>query len=270
MASMSIGEAINIAIAPKTRRVRICAARSKAAVLRGSLEAGTFEQEFFQQISFKERDRLGSVFEAMKREGGRLRRAAAEGRRLSDREQLLTSLRTTTGAIFNKLIQLAARNGGAVFPSYDQLAEWLDVGRATVARAIDLLCRLQLLFRQRRFKIGDDTDGARYKQTSNAYRVFLPPWAESLLPRRLRSAPAPDDVVQREQDRIVEQANMLRRLSPTEYVKAVVREDSLAAVLLSFGAALECQARCESHDDPQRALESNLYGNIGRATREVE
>ncbi len=79
-----------------------------------------------------------------------------------------------------------------VYPSYDRLASATALGRATVARAIQILEDAGFLIRQRRFRrVEGEGPGPRFEQTSNAYRPVAPKKLLSLLPRWLRPAPVP-------------------------------------------------------------------------------
>lgn len=70
-----------------------------------------------------------------------------------------------------------------------------------------------------------DRPKARNAQTSNVYRMSFPNRLARFLPRRLRPVPLPDDVVQREVDRI-EQIEVMRLWRSPRQVVAEEIEDA--------------------------------------------
>lgn len=255
--------------------------RTGAPIRRDSIEAGTFEEHFFQIPAKGEPDRLLRMARAALDAGRRLKRAArAEGRVLSPAETALAGLTAGAVRVFEEICTLARLNEGRVFPSYDWLANATALGRATVARALRSLEIAGFLARQRRFKrVGPESgqgdeehrnsgDGAgqgpRYAQTSNAYRALLPARLMPHLPRWMTPAPLPDDVVQRQQDRAVDVTTMHATLTCRELAETVVG-GALGRVLAKLGARIDAretaakkQAGCESHDKPQ-PLSDSIY-----------
>ena len=233
--------------------------RTGAPVLRGSIEAGTFEEMFFAVPAKGECDRLVRLARAALDAGRRLKRAArGEGRSLSAAERQLAGLSAAAVRVYEELCMLARLNRGRVYPSYDHLAAATALGRATVARAITALERAGFLVRQRRFaRVGGEGPGPRYAQTSNAYRPTVPQRLLGFLPRWCRPAPIPDDAEQRLTDRAEEVAAMHASLSCRELAQATVG-GALGRVLAKLGAALDAQQR-ESHDDPQPLANSYIH-----------
>ncbi|MHA0336992.1 helix-turn-helix domain-containing protein [Sphingomonas aquatilis] len=233
--------------------------RTGAPVLRGSLEAGTFEEAFFAVPTPGETDRLLTACRRARDAGRRLAREARAGTRiLSATERRLAALTGGAVRVFEEICTLARLNRGRVFPSYDWLAEATGLGRATIARAIVLLEAAGFLVRQRRFARDEGAGGSgdprpRYRQTSNAYRALLPASVRAYLPRWLRPAPLPDDQVQREADRREADAAMRATLSCRELAQASVG-GALGRMLARLGARID--AACESQNDPQPLTES--------------
>lgn len=211
-----------------------------AAVLRDSVEAGTFEHLFFASPAKGETDRLLRAARRILDAGRQLRREArCDGRVLTTAEQLLTTLTAASVRVLEEILTLSRLNRGRVFPSYDYLADATSLGRATVARSLRILENIGFLMRQRRFKRVDaDGPGPRYAQTSNVYRAFLPDIVQRYLPRWMRPAPLPDDQVQREADRQEDMAAMRATLCPHERRKAM-EKGKLAAILARIEEALE-------------------------------
>lgn len=226
-----------------------------APVLRDSVEEGTFEHLFFTAPAKGETDRLLRAARRLLDAGRQLRREArCDGRVLTPAEQRLTTLTAASVRVFEEILTLARLNKGRVFPSYDYLADATSLGRATVARALRILEGIGFLVRQRRFKkVEGDGPGPRYAQTSNVYRTFLPDMVARYLPRWMRPAPLPDDVIQREADRQDEMLAMRKTLDSREQREAM-EKGVLAKVLARIEAAIDQKDAClerESQKDPQ-------------------
>jgi hypothetical protein len=251
MTAFTLGEATAIVLG-RVRGARGCSAsahRTGAPVLRGSMEAGTFEDLFFAIPAKGETDRLLRTARAALDAGRRLKRAARiEKRQLSVAERALAALTAGAVRVYEEICTLARLNGGRVYPSYDRLAEATALGRATVARALATLEAAGLLLRQRRFKrVEGEGPGPRWEQTSNCYRLTLPARIMGLLPRWLRPASIPDDVIQREVDRGEELARMHASLSCRELARVTVG-GALGDVLARLGLQID---KRESQVDTQ-------------------
>ena len=278
MGSYSLAEALAGALGGgsailrgQTRRKRSGAPHPTGApVRRDSVEAGTFEHVFFVAPAKGETDRLLRAARRILDAGRQLRREArCDGRVLTPAEQRLTTLTAASVRVFEEILTLARLNRGRVFPSYDHLAEATSLGRATVARALRILEGIGFLVRQRRFKrIEGDGPGPRYEQTSNAYRTFLPKIVQAYLPRWMRSAPVPDDMLQREAERREETEFMLSRLPLRDQVRAMV-DGPLGKVLARLGAAIEDREdknqKRESQNHPEPHLDSLIKGKEMRS-----
>lgn len=196
--------------------------RTGAPVRRDSIEAGTFEDAFFSRPSKGETDRIYKRAAALSAGRANLRaRIAHEEREPTPREAAILRFSRNTLAVLEALLRIARVQAGRVYPTLEYLAETVGIGRRTVIRALALLTELGFVLAQRRFKrVEIDGVGPRYKQTSNAYRMLMPAWIEAHLPRWLRPAPLPADVVQQEAERIEQTAAMLSSLSRREYTLA--------------------------------------------------
>jgi predicted transcriptional regulator len=224
--------------------------RTGAPVLRNSLEAGTFETVFWIAPGKGETDRMLHVARKTLDAARRLRRDARSGQRtLSVIEQGIAKLTGSAVRVFEEILTLARLNRGRVYPSYDYLAEATGLGRATVGRALTVLEAIGFLVRQRRFhRLKGDGPGPRYEQTSNAYRPLLPSSVQSYLPRWMRSAPRPQDVVQHHADRLAETDAMLKTLSCRELAQ-VTLDGPLRKILAKLGDAIDRKER-EAQNDP--------------------
>jgi predicted transcriptional regulator len=228
--------------------------RTGAPVLRDSIEAGTFEALFFAVPAKGETDKLLRIARRTLDAGRQLRREARAGDRiLTAAERRIVTLTAAAVRVYEEILTLARLNRGRVFPSYDHLSAATSLGRATIARALHILEDIGFLVRQRRFKRVDaDGPGPRYRQTSNAYRATLPQRVLGFMPRWMRPAPLPDDVVQRETDRTGEVAAMLEGLSCRELATATVG-GPLGRMLAKLGAGID-RRECESQNNPQPLL----------------
>ena len=114
--------------------------RTGARVRRDSIEAGTFEDMFFATPAKGECDRLIRMARTALDAGRRIKREArGQGRALTGPEQVLASLTAGAVRVYEELCTLARLNAGRVYPSYDRLAAATALGRATVARALQIL-----------------------------------------------------------------------------------------------------------------------------------
>lgn len=259
MAFHSLGDATRIALGsiPVRRTPARSGAvhRTGAPVRRDSIEAGTFEDQFFAAPARGETDRLLRMARSALDSARRLKRIERTGERaLSAAERQLTRLSAGAVRVYEEICTLARLNRGRVFPSYDRLAEATGLGRATVARTLAVLEALGFLVRQRRFRrVEGAGDRPRYAQTSNAYRPTGPKAIAACLPRWLRPAPLPDDVVVAEAERVAATTTMLASLTCRELAETRVG-GALGRVLTRLGAAVD--AASESHPDPQPLLHS--------------
>ena len=172
---------------------------------------------------------------------------------------------TLTGAsvrVFEEILTLARLNRGRVYPSYEHLADATGLGRATIARAVNILEAIGFLVRQRRFKrIEAEGPGPRYEQTSNAYRPMLPKTVQPYLPRWMRPAPLSDDEIHRCAEHDETLSRMRAQLTCKEWAEATV-DGALGKVLARLGSALDRQER-ESQIDTEPLPDSIIrYGTM--------
>jgi len=254
MTAFTFGEATTRVLAQAARGQGGSAPRRTGGVRRGSIEAGTFEDTFFAKPAKGECDRLIRMARVALDTGRRVKRAArGEGRELTRAERLLASLTAGAVRVYEELCTLARLNGGKVYPSYDRLAAATALGRATVARALQILEDAGFLVRQRRFRrVEGEGPGPRFEQTSNAYRPVAPKKLLTLLPRWLRPAPVPDDAAQHLTDEAEEYLRFKGQLSCQELAQFMLR-GVLGQVLASLGAAIDAQPDSrESHSRPEQ------------------
>lgn len=211
-----------------------------APVLRDSIEAGTFEELFFTIPAKGETDKLLRIARRTLDAGRQLRREARAGdRTLTAAERRIVLLTAAAVRVYEEILTLARLNRGRVFPSYDHLSNATSLGRATIARALHILEDIGFLVRKRRFKrVEAQGPGPRYRQTSNVYRPTLPQRVLAYLPRWMRPAPTPDDVVQQQDDRAEDIASMMSALSCRDLANVTVG-GQLGKMLAKLGATLD-------------------------------
>lgn len=210
-----------------------------------SRRAGTFEDDFFFSYAKGETDRLyRNAVELLKRKNAVRRLARAEGRQLTQDESLATLITNAALRVFEQLTTLARTCAGKVFPTWAWIEAASGVSRASVGRALDILAKMGLLEKQRRcvpINPPINRPKARNAQTSNVYRMSFPNRLVRFLPHRLRPLPLPDDVVQREADRIEEIEAMRFWRSPKQAIAEDIEDEGLRRILLSLAVSVERQ-----------------------------
>lgn len=228
--------------------------------------AGTFEDDFFYSYAQGETDRLyRNAVELLKRKNAVRRLARAEARQLSEDERVATLITNAALRVFEQLTTLARTCAGKVFPTWEWIEAASGLSRASVGRGLSILARMGLLEKQRRcveIEPPADRPKARNAQTSNVYRMRFPNRLARFLPRRFRPAPLPDDVVQREADRIEEIEAMRLWRSPRQAIAEDIDDADLQAVLLSLGRAVDKE---ESQKNGQPLPDSYILmsGGVG-------
>lgn len=178
--------------------------RTGAAVLRGSLEEGSFESRFWRTYQKGETDRLHQAavdLASYRRHRLRAdRRHARSSDPTAERRSTLSPnkpppiLSQSATAIFKLMCELGRLCKGEIYPTYDWFIEKTGFARATVARGLAQLKNAGFLLVQRRCKRVDrDGPGPRYEQTSNAYRLEWPAGLERWLDGLRTPCPLPDD-----------------------------------------------------------------------------
>jgi DNA-binding transcriptional ArsR family regulator len=237
---------------------------TRAHVHPNSRRAGTFEDDFFYSYAKGETDRLyKNAVELLKRKNAIRRLARSEERQLTEDERLVTLITPAAVRVFEQLTTLARTCAGKVFPTWEWIEAATGLSRASVGRGLSILAKMGLLDKQRRCVPIDppaDRPKARNAQTSNVYRMSFPNRLACFLPRFLRPAPLPDDVVQREVDRIEEIETMRLWRTPRQVVAEEIEDDGLRRVLDSLAAAIEQQ---ESQKNGQPLLDSYILRTDG-------
>jgi hypothetical protein len=246
---------------------------TRAHVHPNSRRAGTFEDEWFYSYAKGETDRLYKrVCELYKGKNAVRRLARAEGRQLTEDEGLATMLTGAAVRVFEQLTQLARTCGGKVFPTWQWIEAHTGLSRASVGRGLSILAAMGLIDKQRRCVAIDppaDRPKAKNAQTSSVYRMSFPNRLVRFLPRRLRPAPLPDDVVQREVDRYEDIEAMRLWHSPRQAAAELVEEigdRELRQILKQLGRRID-QAESQKNGQPlldSSVLMSDRVGLVGQ------
>jgi DNA-binding transcriptional ArsR family regulator len=236
---------------------------TRAHVHPHSRRAGTFENDFFYSYAKGETDRLyRNAVELLKRKNAIRRLARTEGRQLTEAERLVTLITPAAVRVFEQLTQLARICAGQVFPTWEWIETHTGLSRASVGRGLSILVKMGLLDKQRRcvpIEPTPDRPKARFEQTSNVYRMRFPNRLVGFLPRCFRPSPLPDDVVQRDADRIEEIEAMRLWRSPRQVVAEDINDAGLRSIMMRLAIGIEER---ESQKNGQPLLDSSiLYSN---------
>lgn len=187
---------------------------------RSSKEEGTFEHQYFRVPETGETDRILHAARRALDAARKLRRQArGMGAPLSAAERLIARLTAGAVRVLEEMLTFARLNAGRVFPSYDRIAANTGLGRRTVGRAVVVLEAIGLLDHQRRFVLVEDGGERKsYRQTSNAYRTFLPKIVRRYLPKSLQPIPIPADAAHQNRHDKQETARMLSEATCEQHV----------------------------------------------------
>jgi len=134
--------------------------------------------------------------------------------------------------VLRELLRLVDHRTGRLDPSIATLCERIRRSRDAVVRALANLRGAGFLDWLRRYVPTDNEGrGPQVQQTSNAYRLTLPPIAARLLGRQADPAPIPDDAQDRREAHRAEAAAMIAALPLWEQPTQLIDDPELAAVL---------------------------------------
>lgn len=149
--------------------------------------------------------------------------------------------------ILELFANLVSFRTGQLDPSIDYLMRKLKRSRDAIVRALKALRAHGFLDWLRRYvPTGAEGRGPQVQQTSNAYRLSLPPRAARLLARMGLTAPVPEDHEHRQQQRAAEIEAHKASLSLEELPLFAVEDDELASSLARLGAAITARKERES------------------------
>lgn len=141
--------------------------------------------------------------------------------------------------VLDLLANLVRYRTGRLDPSLDFLAGTLRRSRDAVWRALRALRAHGFLDWLRRYVPTGAERGPQVRQTTNAYRLSLPPQALTLLGRLGRTPSLPDDVAQAREDRAAELEVHRAGLPLDQLVRFEVQDDRLGGVLAAMARAVQ-------------------------------
>lgn len=149
--------------------------------------------------------------------------------------------------VLDFLANLVDYRSGRLDPSLEFLMRRLKRSKDAIVTALKALREHGFLDWLRRYvPTGNKGRGPQVQQTSNAYRLFLPPAAKRLLGRLFGPPPAPDDFSHAREQRTAEIEAHKASLSMAELPLFAIEDEGLAASLARLGAALEARKERES------------------------
>lgn len=239
---------------------------TRAHVHPNSRRAGTFEEEFFYSYAKGEPDRLFQKAEELLKGKNAVRRLArAEERQLTADEQIVTMITGAAVRVFKELTGLARLCGGKVFPTWEWIERATGLSRASVGRGLKILADMGLIEKQRRcvpIEAPADRPKAKNEQTSNVYRMSFPNRLVRFLPRRFRPAPLPDDVTQKEADRIEDIERMRLWRSPRQALMEDIADPETVRLLLKISDTLDKQ-ESQKNGQPLQILSVLMSDGVG-------
>ncbi|MEX0409793.1 helix-turn-helix domain-containing protein [Aquibium sp. LZ166] len=166
------------------------------------------------------------------------------GRAAGQRNGPLGSVAIEILELFANLVDFRT---GRLEPSIETLMRYLKRSRDAIVRALAALRAHGFVDWLRRYvPTGNEGRGPQVQQTSNAYRLFLPPRAARLLGRMGLPVPVPDDHSHAQEQRAAEIEVYAASLSMAELPLFRVEDEDLAASLARLGAALDARKQRES------------------------
>ncbi len=156
-------------------------------------------------------------------------------------------LGTVAIEVLRELLRLVDYRTGRLEPALTTLMARTRRSKDAVVRALQALRRHGFVDWLRRYvPTGATGPGPRVQQTSNAYRLALPPAAERLLGRAAEDAPVPDDHAHAHEARQAERRAQLAAAAPEERNAALFGSGGLAAAFSRFERVVEKRRERES------------------------
>lgn len=146
--------------------------------------------------------------------------------------------------VLRELLRLVDYKTGRLDPSLETLMRRCRRSKDAVVRALANLRRHGFLDWLRRYRPTDnDGFGPQVVQTTNAYRVLLPPAAARLLGAIGAAPPPPDDAQQRREDHDQDVQGMLKTLPGDERISATTASPVVEQALLGLWRAMSRKPR---------------------------
>lgn len=153
-------------------------------------------------------------------------------------------------AVLKYLVRRMDNRTGQLDPAIDTIAAKVRRSRSAVIEALKALRQHGFLDWLRRYvPTENEGRGPQVRQTSNAYRLFLPAAARRLLGRLATPAPAPDDFTHGQESRAAEIEAMRAGLPLKERLLFCVTDGPLEAAL---GRLIDAQERRKQRESGER------------------
>lgn len=157
--------------------------------------------------------------------------------------------------VLRELLRLVDYRTGRLDPAITTLCDRIRRSRGAVVAALARLRDAGFLDWVRRYvPTGKEGRGVQVQQTSNAYRLTLPPIAAKLLGRAAQPAPVPEDEQQRRADAQAARAAMIDALPLWEQPAQIVEDSGLAEVLARLARGIAERESIERPESGQRIL----------------
>jgi hypothetical protein len=157
--------------------------------------------------------------------------------------------------ILDLLANLMDRRTGRLEPSVAYLMERLRRSRDAVVRALGALQAHGFLDRLRRYEpTGREGRGPQIRQTSNAYRLVMPPRALRLLGIQGQPVPLPDDLDHAQEAQRHERDAYRASLPLDEFAALVVEDDRLGSLLAQLGRHVQQRESVRQEEDRTQSL----------------
>lgn len=160
--------------------------------------------------------------------------------------------------VLRELLRLIDYKTGRLDPSIATLCDRLRRCRAAVVQALAALRTAGFLDWLRRYEpTGNEGRGPQVQQTSNAYRLLLPPLAAKMLGRHWTPPPVPDDDRARREADQRERAAMIASLPLWEQPLAECEDSALGEILSRLGRAVHERESAKQTESGQE----NIYND---------
>ena len=103
---------------------------------------------------------------------------------------------------------------------------------------------------------GNEGRGPQVRQTSNAYRLFMPPAARKLLGRYGQKPPVPDDFSHAKKEKAAALEEMISQLGRADQLLFDVTDDGLSATLRRL---IEAHDRLKERESANRSESQSKY-----------
>lgn len=141
--------------------------------------------------------------------------------------------------VLRELLRLVDYRTGRLDPAITTLCERIRRSRDAVVRGLARLRDAGFLDWVRRYvPTGNEGRGVQVQQTSNAYRLTLPPIAAKLLGRAAQPAPVPEDEQQRRAEAQAARVAMIEALPLWEQPAQMIEDSGLAEILSQLGRGI--------------------------------